>query len=151
MRTIISGRPMVLTLALLSAVMSAALSQEATQSFQVQLSGAQQVPAVQTDGMGTADLTYNPTTRELTWSLSYSGLSGPATMAHFHNAPAGMDGPPVIWLSKRGHPAPSPIKGHARLTADQAKQFLAGDWYINVHTKAHPMGEIRGQVMPPST
>jgi CHRD domain len=151
MRTIISGRAVVLTLALLSTALWAAPSQAATQSFQVQLSGAHQVPAVQTDGTGTADLTYNPTTRELTWSLSYSGLSGPVTMAHFHNAPAGKKGPDVIWLSKRGSPVANPIKGHARLTAAQAKQFLAGDWYINVHTKAHPTGEIRGQVMPPST
>ena len=104
MRSIISGRAIAVTLTLLSCVLWAALSQAAMQSFQVQLSGAQQVPAVQTDGMGTADLTYNPETRELTWSLTYSGLSGPATMAHFHNAPAGMNGPPVIWLSKRGQP-----------------------------------------------
>ena len=33
---------------------------------------------------GTADLTYDPATRVLTWNLNYSGLSGPATMVHFH-------------------------------------------------------------------
>jgi len=151
MRTIHSDRAVALMLALLSTALWAAPSQAATQSFQVQLSGSQQVPAVQTDGMGTADLTYDPATRELTWSLSYSGLSSDVTMAHFHNAPAGKNGRPVIWLTKRGSPVENPIKGHARLTAAQAKQFLAGDWYINVHTKDHPAGEIRGQVTPPST
>jgi CHRD domain len=151
MRTIISGRAVALTLTLLSTALWAASSMAATQSFQVQLSGAQQVPAVQTGGMGTADLTYDPTTRELTWSLSCSGLSGAVTMAHFHDAPAGKNGRPVIWLSKRGSPVANPITGHAQLTAAQAKQFLAGDWYINVHTMAHPAGEIRGQVTPPSS
>jgi hypothetical protein len=151
MKTIILGRAVVLTLALLSTALWAVPSQAATQSFKVQLSGAQQVPAVQTGATGTADLTYNTTTRELTWSLSYSGLSGPATMVHFHNGASGMNGPAVIWLSKRGSPVENPLKGQAQLTADQAKQFLAGDWYINVHTAAHPGGEIRGQVTPPSS
>jgi hypothetical protein len=149
MRTIISGRAFVL--ALLSTALWAASSQAATQSFQVQLTGSQQVPAVQTDGMGTADLTYDPDTHELTWSLSYSGLSSDVTMVHFHDGAAGKNGRPVIWLSKRGSPVESPIKGHAQLTAAQAKQLLAGDWYINVHTKSHPAGEIRGQVTPPSS
>jgi len=43
------------------------------------------------------------------------------------------------------------IKGEATLTPEQAKQFEAGDWYINVHTKDHPAGEIRGQVKPPKS
>jgi hypothetical protein len=41
------------------------------------------------------------------------------------------------------------MTGQATLTPAQAEQFMAGDWYINVHTQDHPAGEIRGQVMPP--
>ena len=88
----------------------------------------------------------------LTWSISYEGLSAPATMAHFHGpAAAGKNGPVVIWLSKQGTPPASPIKGEATLTPEQAAQFTAGEWYINVHTQAHPGGEIRGQVVPPKS
>ena len=77
-------------------------SKAASQSFKVTLNGAQQVPPVQTPATGTAELTYDPGTRVLTWTLSYSGLSGPATMAHFHGpAAAGKNGPPVIWLSPK--------------------------------------------------
>lgn len=123
----------------------------ARESFQVQLSGAQQVPAVQTDGTGTADLTYDPATRVVTWSISYSGLASPVTMAHFHQGAQGMNGPPTIWLTKRGASVSNPIKGRAKLTAAQAKEFEAGNWYINLHTKDHPAGAIRGQVMPPSS
>ena len=54
-------------------------SKAASQSFKVTLNGAQQVPPVQTAATGTAELTYDPATRVLTWTLSYSGLSGPAT------------------------------------------------------------------------
>ena len=118
-------------------------------TFKVALTGAQQVPAVATPGSGTANLTYDPATRMLTWNVTYSGLSGPATMAHFHVGGAGKNGPVAIWISKQGSPAESPIKGEATLTPEQAQQFTAGDWYVNVHTQAHPAGEIRGQVMPP--
>jgi hypothetical protein len=66
-------------------------------------SGAQQVPPVQTGANGTADLNYDPATRMLTWSVTYNGLSGPATMAHFHGpAVEGKNGPPVIWLAEKG-------------------------------------------------
>ncbi|HVC61515.1 MAG TPA: CHRD domain-containing protein [Acetobacteraceae bacterium] len=121
-------------------------------SFTVPLSGAQQVPPVTTSGSGTATLSYNAGTHMVTWSVAYSGLSSPATMAHFHGpAAAGKNGPVTLWLSKKGAPVSSPITGKARLTAAQAKQFMAGEWYVNVHTKDHPAGEIRGQVMPPKS
>jgi hypothetical protein len=130
----------------------AGLAQAAPQSFKVQLSGAQQVPPVESPGAGTADVTYDPSTRAVTWSITYSGLSGPATMAHFHGpAAAGKNGPVAVWLSKQGSPAESPLKGEATLTPEQAQQFAAGEFYINVHTQAHPGGEIRGQVMPPKS
>ena len=110
-------------------------SRAASQSFKVTLNGAQQVPPVQTPATGTAELTYDPGTRVLAWTLSYSGLSGPAT----------------IWLSPKGSPVQAPVKGEATLTPEQAQQFSAGEWYINVHTQDHQAGEIRGQVMPPKS
>ena len=110
------------------------------------------MPPVTTTGSGTAKLTYDPSTRLLTWNVAYRSLSGPATMAHFHGpAPAGKNAGVLIWISKMGSPVTSPIKGSATLTAAQAKQFEAGDWYVNVHTKLHPSGEIRGQVLPPKS
>jgi CHRD domain len=39
----------------------------------------------------------------------------------------------------------------ATLTPEQAQQFSAGEWYINVHTQDHQAGEIRGQMMPPKS
>jgi hypothetical protein len=123
----------------------------APESFQVQLSGDQQVPAVQTNGTATADLTYDPHTRVLTWSVTYSGLSSAVTMAHFHTGAQGQNGKPALWLTKRGSEVASPITGQAKLTAAQAKQLKDGDWYINVHTKDHPAGEVRGQVTLPAS
>jgi hypothetical protein len=123
----------------------------ATISFKVPLTGAAQVPPVTTAGTGSADLTWNPTTRVITWDVTDSGLTGPVTMAHFHNGAEGKNGPVVIWLTKQGTEATGAIKGEATLTPEQTKEFEAGDWYINVHTKDHPAGEIRGQVKPPKS
>ncbi len=103
-------------------------------------------------GTGTAQLTYDPATQVVTWTITYAGLSSAATMAHFHGpAKAGQNAPPVIWLSKQGSPPANPLTGSATLTPEQAKQFSSGEWYINIHTQAHPAGEIRGQVVPPKS
>jgi len=124
----------------------------APMSFKATLNGAQQVPPVKTSATGSAALTYDPATRVLTWDVSYSGLSGPATMVHFHGPAAeGKNAPPLIWLVEKGAPIGDPIKGQATLTPEQAQQMTAGDWYINIHTKANPGGEIRGQLMPPKS
>jgi CHRD domain len=128
----------------------AGLATAAPVSFSVPLTGAEQVPPVATSGTGTADITWDPATMVVTWNITYSGLSGPATMAHFHGPAAkGKNGPVVVWLSKQGTPPSSPFSGQATLTAAQATQLEGGMWYINVHTQAHPGGEIRGQVIPP--
>ena len=148
--TLIASRRTVIGVLALVGVAWAGFAHAQPVSFSVQLSGAEQVPAVQTAGAGKADLTYDATTRVLTWSIAYSGLSSPATMAHFHGpAAAGANGPVALWLSKQGSPADSPIKGEATLSPAQAEQFAAGQWYVNVHSKDHPSGEIRGQVTPP--
>jgi CHRD domain len=124
----------------------------APESFQVLLAGAQEVPPVQTTGTATADLTYDPATRVINWTITYGGLSGSVTMAHFHGpAASGRNAQAQLGLTKHGSAVGNPIKGRATLTPEQAKQFAAGAWYINVHTQAHPGGEIRGQVIPPKS
>ena len=52
--------------------------------MKVTLDGKSEVPATTTAGTGTADVDYDPASKKLTWKLTYSGLSGPATAAHFH-------------------------------------------------------------------
>lgn len=127
------------------------LAQAAPVSFEVPLTGAQQVPPVQTPGSGSAALTYDAGTREVTWKITFSGLSSPATMAHFHGpAAAGKNAGVKVWLSQKGNKeVSSPISGHATLSPDDAKMLEAGDMYVNVHTKDHPSGEVRGQVVMP--
>jgi hypothetical protein len=80
---------------------------------------------------------------QLTWKLTFTHLSGPATAAHIHIAPRGKPGPITVPLCT---PCSSPVTGSAGLTADQVKDLLAGKDYVNVHTAKNPAGEIRGQI-----
>ena len=107
------------------------------------LDGKAEVPPITTEGKGTADIDYDPVSKKLSWKLTYSGLSGPATAAHFHAAEAGKNGGVAVAIPNAGS---SPAEGSATLTDAQAADLLAGKYYVNVHTAAHPGGEIRGQV-----
>jgi hypothetical protein len=121
-------------------------------SFKFPLTGEQCLPPVATSGTGEAELSYDPETRLVTWNIPYSGLSSAVTLAHFHGpATPGKSGPVVVWLAERGSPPGNPITGQATLTPEQALQFAAGDWYVNVHTQSHPGCELRGQVIPPKS
>jgi CHRD domain len=106
----------------------------------------QEVPSNPSMGKGMVEATFNKETNELTWTVTYSGLSGPAVAGHFHGpAAAGVNA--GVALGFKG-PLDSPIKGSAMLSAEQAKDLLAGKWYVNLHTKVSPGGEVRGQVLP---
>src|SRR5437879_13228337 len=48
------------------------------------LDGKSEVPPTTSAGKGTADIDYDAASKKLSWKLTYSGLSGPATAAHFH-------------------------------------------------------------------
>lgn len=115
-----------------------------TVTYTAALKGADEVPPNDSKGTGTVDAKYDTATMKLSYTITFSGLSGPATAAHFH-APAkpGANAGPVITLEN----LVSPIQGETALTAAQAKELAEGLWYLNVHTKAHPPGEIRGQLM----
>ena len=135
------------TLLVLAALLVAALPAPAeTISYKADLKGASEVPPNDSRATGTVDATYDTATKKLAWTVEYTGLSGPATAAHFHGpAPAGVNAGPAVTLD----PAKleSPIKGEATLTDAQAAELAKGMWYLNVHTALHAPGEIRGQLM----
>ena len=85
------------------------------------------------------------TSKTLTWTINFDGLTGPSTMAHFHG-PAAPDANAGVVLMIGTNPT-SPAKGTATLTDAQAADLQGGRWYINIHTNANRGGEIRGQVV----
>ena len=100
-------------------------------------------PPNTTTGSGEVKATLDSATSQFSYTVTYAGLSGPAVAAHFHGpAGPGVNAPPVIPVT----PLESPMKGAATLTAPQRADLTSGKWYFNVHTAAHPGGEIRGQL-----
>jgi hypothetical protein len=130
----------------LSAFLLAANSSfAAVVNYTATLKGSTEVPPNDSKGTGTVTATYDTASKKFTYTVSYSGLTGPATAAHFHGpAAAGANAPPVIPIPATA--LASPIKGDTTLTDAQAADLAAGKWYFNVHTAAHGPGEIRGQV-----
>ena len=71
-------------------VLSAAAAGAETMNFKADLTGPAETPPTDSKGTGTLSATYDTATKTLTWTVDYSGLTGPAIAAHFHGpAPAG--------------------------------------------------------------
>jgi hypothetical protein len=108
------------------------------------LDAKSEIPPNNSTGKGTADIDYDAATKKLSWKLTYSGLTGPATAAHFHGpAEPGKNAGVAVAIPNASK---SPVEGSATLTDAQAADLEAGKYYINIHTAANPGGEIRGQV-----
>jgi len=136
-------RPAIAALACTAALAFATPSTAAVTTFKANLSAASEVPPNDSKGTGEVTVTYDDATKKMTWKGTYSGLSGPATAAHFHGpAPTGKNAGVMIPIS----PNTSPLEGSATLNDAQAKALLDGDMYVNVHTAANKGGELRGQL-----
>lgn len=113
--------------------------------YRAQLSGAQEVPPVMSDGSGTGIFTLAPDGSWLTYFIEFADLEAPETVRHIHRAERGSNGPVVFDL-----PAGSPKTGTLMLEAAQQADLLAGLYYVNIHSELFPPGELRGQIEPAS-
>lgn len=110
-------------------------------------SGAQEVPAVTSNGTATLTGSYNDNTNVLSYTINWTGLSGNVVVAHFHGpAAAGTNAPPIIDLTVTTNGTSGNITGTSTLDATSEGYLKAGTLYYNLHTAMHQSGEIRGQV-----
>jgi len=133
--------------------------------FKAKLTGSQEVTdpsgRVSTDTVGKARFEFNDAKTELEFELEVAdGVR--VTQAHIHCAPAGSNGPIVIFLGgfhDKGWDVDGDWIGDATATdanitnnacgstlAEIAQAMAEGRTYANVHTVAHPTGEVRGQI-----
>jgi hypothetical protein len=142
-------------------------------TFTTSLSGANEVPAVDTPGAGFATVFLDPTANTLQVNATFGGLTSPTTAAHIHccqplgtNAivatttpsfpgfPLGVTAEgyisPVFDLTAASsyNPAFITANGGTVATAEAAliAGMLGGQSYLNIHTMGNPTGEIRGQL-----
>jgi hypothetical protein len=115
-----------------------------TMTFKADLKAASEVPPTTSQGKGDLTATYDTASKKLTWKGTVSGLSGPATAAHFHGpAEPGKNAGVLVPVTGITTGA---FEGSATLTDDQAKALTEGKTYFNIHTAANAGGEVRGQV-----
>lgn len=135
-----------LSLAVLAAVALAPAAEAKVYKLHIELTGKAETPPNTSKGKGHGSVTYDDQSNDLSWNITWSGLTGDATAAHFHGpAKPGASAPPVVPIQDKQ--IASPLIGSTTITADQGKDLLAGQWYFNVHTAANAGGELRGQVL----
>jgi hypothetical protein len=150
----------------------AAVADEAHQ-VRAHLIGYNEVPSINSDGNATFNIKIAPDQKSFDWVLSFAFPPGTTvTQAHIHFGQPGVAGAIVIWLCANNPPITTAPAGTAACNQGSqtitgtataanvvnvpAQGITAGDFdaildaihagfaYANVHTQAHPGGEIRG-------
>jgi hypothetical protein len=132
----------------------------AERSFEANLSGNEEVPPVQTNAKGDAKFQFSREGDKLTYRLTISNIRD-VTAGCIQKGKRGENGPPVInlftepkkedvtgTLLAEGKVEPylliGPLKGKPLHSLIQLME--AGEACVNIQTKKHPDGEIRGQI-----
>ena len=106
------------------------------------VSSAQEVPVVSSNATGTVTVKYEKNSNKLNYTINYSGIT--PTSMHFHKGALGVSGAVEKEVAA---PYSSGMTGTLTLTDAQETDFLAGLWYLNIHSAAFAGGEIRGQIV----
>ena len=151
--------------AVMASLIAAPAVHSQTERFSASLSGANEVPPINSAGTANFEMTIQP--GAITFSLTFSDLSSPLSVAHLHFAPSKVAGGVMIFLcGGGGQPAcPAATSGTitgtitaANVTGPGGQGIAAGDLdsalaalrddlsYANMHTANFTGGEIRGQV-----
>lgn len=152
------------SVAMLAVALSASAPALAKELFIADLSGDQEVPAVSTPTSGKFHIQFNKDYTEAEFTLRVDD-GDQLFMAHLHCAPAGSNGPVVVWLAGQ-HPPPggwnvdgkwigNTVLNNSNIVntacgadlAGLAAAMRSGGVYVNVHSRANPAGEIRGQIV----
>ncbi len=142
-----------------------AQEEEETMPLESVLTGAQEVPPVESPGTGQFTMEFDAGFDQATYTLNVLGLESAITGAHLHCAAAGENGPIVLPLDVEAIGGEESAAQETTVTSDDVTPpdqdacdvpvnnlaslyaaILAGKVYANVHTDTNPEGELRGQI-----
>jgi hypothetical protein len=133
----------ILPLFFLGVLAACAPGTAAPQTMEVVLEGVSEVPPVTTQAFGSANVSVAGTVMAI--DGAFDGFV--ATAGHVHGpAAVGETAGPIFTLAVDN--ANTHFEGTFTMTAEQVEWFKDGLLYINLHSEAHPNGEIRGQILP---
>jgi CHRD domain len=130
----------------IAAASAASLAQTKGQ-YRARLSTVPIDVAMQATIAGSGAVTATLAGTRLAVSGTYTGLKSAATVAHIHEGPKGVPGPPVFDLTVSGGTSGN-ISGTLTLTADQAENLAKGRYYVQLHSEKAPDGNLRGWLLP---
>ena len=140
----------VLTLVAIAAIVFALPASAGGKPYRITLSGAAEVPGPgDPDATGTAQVTVNPGTSEVCWSVSVQNVDLPILAAHIHEGAVDDFGDPVVFLLPAGVSDPDgSFSGCTNVSPELAFQLLLAPegYYVNVHTTLFGAGAARGQL-----
>jgi hypothetical protein len=102
--------------------------------------------SVVTSASGTTTAILNPTTREFSYILTWTGLTTNAVGMHFHD-----NGPIIIPISNPPATMSGTVSGKVTLTPEQVVDLDAGKIYSQIHTQTYPGGEIKATMSKSGT
>lgn len=134
--------------------------------FSATLTGYEETPTLSVAGTGSFSAEISKDGTSISYTLSYSGLTGAAAQAHIHLGMPAIAGGVSAFLCGGGGQAACPGAGGtvtgtivaANVIGPADQGIAAGEFdelvaairfgatYVNVHTAAFPNGEIRGQI-----
>lgn len=113
------------------------------------LSPSNEVPAVtNSTATGTVTGMYTPSTKVLNYTITYSGLTGPATAGHLHFGDTKhTTAAPTVPFTGVPSAASGSFSGTVTLNAMQADSLVAKRIYANIHTTVNGGGELRANLI----
>jgi len=129
---------------IVAAALAVIVGSSSAADVKVKLIGAEETPPVTSSATGTGTIMI-AADKSVSGTIKTTGIDG--TVAHIHVGAPGVAGPPIITLTK-GADGTWTVPAGSKLTDDQYASFKAGNLYVNVHSAAHPPGEIRAQLKP---
>ncbi|WP_084228194.1 CHRD domain-containing protein [Pseudoalteromonas byunsanensis] len=120
----------------------------ATKTFELTLSGTQEVPMNASEQTATANVELDENLMQFRATLDYSDVEG-FSAAHIHDGDLGENGDVAFTFEASSDNQVS--IAITDLTEALMADMLDGDWYINLHTQSFPGGELRAQIVPDTT